>query len=249
MWSFYLEPSWQTILRNVYVEPLRGTSGTWIILWNLWTSICGTFMWNFGESELLRVEPRGIWTFKSGNFMWNLGEPELFRVWCGTLKNLVPGFGRLPQTTPKLYWENPSFASCWGKNILPSRWPRLVLPAASMKEPRLFPYTAVCAPTWWKCCRVDAVFIPNIFPAYHQNIQKIVLGLGWFFQMTFIAERIICWFLPTSMGSPSAVPVPWHSRQATACWEFPAEKANNDHGNMRKHVESCGNQWKSATNA
>ena len=74
-------------------------------------SFCGTFLWNLGTFicgtwELVRVEP----------FIWNLGKPEplcgtreLLRVEpvCGTLGNLhlygnlVPGFGRLPQTTPK----------------------------------------------------------------------------------------------------------------------------------------------------
>ena len=41
--------------------------------------------------------------------MWNLVEPQLLRMGpvCGTSRNLVPGFGGLPQTTPKLYWKNP----------------------------------------------------------------------------------------------------------------------------------------------
>ena len=48
--------------------------------------------------------------------MWDLGEPELLRLLrveplCGTLKNLVPGFGRLPQTTP-----NPKFFKLLGKS-------------------------------------------------------------------------------------------------------------------------------------
>ena len=40
----------------------------------------GTFVWNLGGPELLRVEPG----------YWNLGEPELLRVepLCGTLGNL-----------------------------------------------------------------------------------------------------------------------------------------------------------------
>ena len=88
MWSFYPGPSWQTFLQNVYyVEPLCGTSGTWIILWNL-------YLWNLGicKSETLfatlgnlnpgcfqewnlYVEPWGTWTFKSGTCMWNLVAP------------------------------------------------------------------------------------------------------------------------------------------------------------------------------
>ena len=37
--------------------------------------------------------------------MWNLEEPG-------------SSFGRLPQTTPKLYWRNPKLLSCWGKTNL-----------------------------------------------------------------------------------------------------------------------------------
>ena len=87
IWSFYPEPSWQTLLRNVYVE-LRGA-----FLWNLGTFICGTW-------ELGRVEPL-----------------------CGTLGNLVPDFGRLPQTTPELYWKNPKLFKLLKKKISPCENP------------------------------------------------------------------------------------------------------------------------------
>ena len=80
----------------------------------------GTFMCNPGEPELLRakldVEP-----WEPGLFEWNLNvepwEPELLGVdpVCGTLRNLVPGFGQLPQTTPKLYWKNPKLIKLLGK--------------------------------------------------------------------------------------------------------------------------------------
>ena len=50
--------------------------------------------------------------------MWNLVEPELFTVepLCGTSRNLVQGFGRLPQTTPKLYWKNPKLFKLLGND-------------------------------------------------------------------------------------------------------------------------------------
>ena len=56
IWSFYPEHSWQTCLRKVYVEPLCGTSGTWIILSNLSQEPWNLYLWNLG-------------TWKSGTFM------------------------------------------------------------------------------------------------------------------------------------------------------------------------------------
>ena len=43
-------------------------------------------------------------------------EPELLRMEpvCGTSRNLVQGFGRLPHTTPKLYWKNPKLFKLLG---------------------------------------------------------------------------------------------------------------------------------------
>ena len=126
MWNLDLKPLCGTFTRNLYTEPLCevfirnlhakpfakrfGRTFMWNFgnlnhsveprnpyLWNLGTCKSGTLMWNLGEPELLRVEP----------LMWNLGELELLRVepQCETLGNLVPGFGWLPQTTPKLYWK------------------------------------------------------------------------------------------------------------------------------------------------
>ena len=94
MWNL-VEPQLLT------VEPLCGT------LWNL----------NFQQWNLY-VEPCGTSTFNSGTFMWNLLEPELLRMepLCGTSRNLVPDFGRLPQTTPKLYWKNPKPFRLLGNN-------------------------------------------------------------------------------------------------------------------------------------
>ena len=85
-------------------------------------SLCGTV-----EEPGNFMEPQKCGTVRNLNFMWkealwtleplNLGKPELLRLepLCGTLINLVPGFGRLPHTTAKLYWKNSSFSSCWGK--------------------------------------------------------------------------------------------------------------------------------------
>ena len=103
----------------------------------------GTFIWNLVEPELLTVqplcgtlwnlnfykwnlyvEPPGTnWAFKNGTFMWNLSEPELLRMepLCGTARNFAEpgeGFGRLPQTTPKLYWKNPKPSRLLGKNSI-----------------------------------------------------------------------------------------------------------------------------------
>ena len=82
-------------------------------MWNR----CGTWnlhgtseVWNLGELELY-VE--ALWALEP----LNIGEPELLRLepLCGTLGNLVPGLGRLPQTTPKLYWKNPKLFKLLGK--------------------------------------------------------------------------------------------------------------------------------------
>ena len=49
--------------------------------------------------------------------MWDLGEPEPLRAepLCGTLGDLVPGFGRLPSTTRKFYWNDPKSLKMWGE--------------------------------------------------------------------------------------------------------------------------------------
>ena len=68
LWSFYPEPSWQTFLRNVYVEPLCGTSGTWTFKSVAFLCNLGTFI--YGTWELVRVEPHvepwGTWFQVSG---------------------------------------------------------------------------------------------------------------------------------------------------------------------------------------
>ena len=68
---------------------------------------CGTSE----KPERLRVEPL-------------CGTGELLRVEpsCGTLRILVPGFGRLPQTTPKLYWKNPKLFKLLGNKTKGSRF-------------------------------------------------------------------------------------------------------------------------------
>ena len=108
--------TWNLWVSNVYVEPRVPES--------LFGTVVepGTFM-----------EPQKCGTLGNLNFMWKLcgpwiGEPELLRLepLCGTLGNLVPGFGRLPQTTAKLYWKNPKLSSCWGKTgwteLTPDHW-------------------------------------------------------------------------------------------------------------------------------
>ena len=59
-------------------------------------------------------------TFKSGTFLWNLGEPEPLRVepLCATLGNVFRGFGQLPQSTPKLYWKYPKLFKLLGKKYI-----------------------------------------------------------------------------------------------------------------------------------
>ena len=84
-------------------------------MWNLYVelrepeSFCGTFLWNLG-------------TFICGT--WELVREEPL---CGTLGYLVPGFGRLPQTTTKLYWKNPKLFKLLGKNVKKSQQPNYTL--------------------------------------------------------------------------------------------------------------------------
>ena len=97
--------------RNVYVEPRE------------LESLCGTVV---EPGTLMKLmEPQKCGTLGNLKFMWNLSDPGTFEPWgtflsleplCGTLGYLVPGFGRLPRTTPKLYWKNPKLFKLWGKN-------------------------------------------------------------------------------------------------------------------------------------
>ena len=141
MWSFYPEPSWQTFLRNVYVDSFSETlepliCGTWELvrveplcetLGSLrvehlcgtlgtlnWTFKSGTLMWNLGKPEWnIHVEPWGPWTFKGAIFMWNLGKLNLY-VELGE-----PGsrFWAAAPNHPEALLEEPQAfrASCWGK--------------------------------------------------------------------------------------------------------------------------------------
>ena len=80
-------------------------------------SLCGTVV----ESGTF-MEPQKCGTLGNLNFMWKPcapiepWEPELLRLepLSGTLENLVPGFGRLPQPR-NFIGRTPSFASCWEK--------------------------------------------------------------------------------------------------------------------------------------
>ena len=132
VWRFLPKPSCETFLQSVYVKPWCGTSGL-----QEPESFCGSVLtWEpfiCGIWELIRVEP----------FIWNVGKPEPLcgteehlRVEpaCGTLGNLVPGFERLPQTTPKLYWKNPKLFKLLGKKKLRS----------PPEQPALLPYVDFC---------------------------------------------------------------------------------------------------------
>ena len=125
IWNLCAEPLCEAFIRNlhdkpfcetfIYVEPWCGTSGTWIILWNLSLEPWNLYLWNLGtckrgtfilgnltlyvEPELLRVEhlcgtlgnpSLYLETFQSATCMWTLGESELLRVepLCGTLGKL-----------------------------------------------------------------------------------------------------------------------------------------------------------------
>ena len=84
------EPPWQTslrnIMRNLYAELREPESFCGTFLWNLGTCLCG--IW-----ALVRVEPL-----------------------CGTLGNLVPGFGRLPQPPLSALLEEPQAFRSLKKN-------------------------------------------------------------------------------------------------------------------------------------
>ena len=71
--------------------------------------------WNlhFGTSRNL--------TFHEWNLHFGTSRNLTFHEWnlhFGTSRNLVQGFGRLPQTTPKLYWKNPKPFRLLGKKHL-----------------------------------------------------------------------------------------------------------------------------------
>ena len=94
--------------------------------------LCGNLLnLNFSEWNLY-VEPCGTSTFQNGTFMWDLAEPQLFRMepLRGTSRNLVQDFGRLPQTTPKLFLEPRLFffepkTSC---QLWPEDWSKVAAP-------------------------------------------------------------------------------------------------------------------------
>ena len=110
------------LLRNIYLEPLCGTSGTWIILWNLSMEPWNLFLWNPGTCE-------------SGTFMWNLGEPELLRVepWWGTC------------TFMSETYVEPSWGT-WFPAAAPNH------PEALLEEPQAFQAvgTIISKPIWLK---------------------------------------------------------------------------------------------------
>ena len=68
----------------------------------------------------LYVESCGTSTFYSGTYRWNLGKHTFFKSGTstfnsGTIYAEPRGTWSKVQSTPKLYWKNPEFSSCWGK--------------------------------------------------------------------------------------------------------------------------------------
>ena len=148
MWNLFLEPFNLYVKTLLYLElhmeptsetfePLFGTVQCGPVKWNLYLKpLCGcgificnfylellcktlyeTFMWYLAKPEPLC----GTWTFWVWNLyvetLWNLSFLGLEPL-CGTLTNLVPGFRPLPQTTPKLDWQDPKIFKLLGnKNI------------------------------------------------------------------------------------------------------------------------------------
>ena len=69
---------------------------------------------NLSEPNVSWMEP-SLRNLSEPNVSWM--EPSLRNRFhsFGTSRNLVQGFGRLPQTTPKLYWKNPKPFRLLGK--------------------------------------------------------------------------------------------------------------------------------------
>ena len=104
---FFLKPL------NLYVRPVSGTFA-WNLLTLMWNldpkPLCETFMWNLyvkllSGTFMTNVFAKRLWNLSLepwNLYLWNLGTSK-----SGTFRKLLPGFGRLPQTTPKqLYWSN-----------------------------------------------------------------------------------------------------------------------------------------------
>ena len=94
-------------------EPL---SGTWNLLWNLLVEP----LWNveplkFGEPEPLYMQRCGTWNLLSVELCGNWDRLRVEPL-CGTLGNLVPGFPPLPQTMPKLCWQDQVFQTVGEKS-------------------------------------------------------------------------------------------------------------------------------------
>ena len=94
--------------------------------WNLHFGIsrnltCHEWNLHFGTSRNLTFHERNLWlrNLSEPNLSWM--EPSLRNRFhsFGTSRNLVQGFGRLPQTTPKLYWKNPNAFQAVGEKPYP----------------------------------------------------------------------------------------------------------------------------------
>ena len=93
---------------------------------------------NLSEPNVSWMEP-SLRNLSEPNVSWmepwlrNLSEPNVswMEPWLrnrfhsfGTSRNLVQGFGRLPQTTPKLYWKNPKPFRLLGNKTNPNLEPK-----------------------------------------------------------------------------------------------------------------------------
>ena len=132
-WNLHFGTSWNLTFHEWNLD--FGTSR--ILTFHEWNLHFGTSRnltfheWNldFGTSRNLTFhewnsEPNVSWMEPS---LRNLSEPSV--SWMepslrnrfhsfGTSRNLVQGFGRLPQTTPKLYWKNPKPFRLLGKKLI-----------------------------------------------------------------------------------------------------------------------------------
>ena len=131
----WMEPSLRNLSKpNIsWMEPgLRNLSEpnvSWMEPWLPNVSWMEPSLRNLSEPNVSWMEP-GLRNLSEPNVSWmepglrNLSEPNV--SWMepslrnrfhsfGTSRNLVQGFGRLPQTTPKLYWKNPQPFRLLGK--------------------------------------------------------------------------------------------------------------------------------------
>ena len=137
---------------------------------------------NLSKPNISWMEP-GLRNLSEPNVSWmepslrNLSEPNV--SWMepslrnrfhsfGTSRNLVQGFGRLPQITPKLYWKNPKPFRLLGKNLCPSTFH---FPLTKFR-PQLFPQRAFFA--WYSQLELlpGQGMIPELW-SHPQGLKRI----------------------------------------------------------------------------